>query len=488
MPKTVITTDKLGLSSVPLPTHGGKYTPVGHKFIIDEVIQCLEDNNLTLIKEEYKKNLNGEIAQGVYHLQYGSDPDLGLMFAWSNSYDKTMSFRCAVGSFIKLNNSCMIGGDMSSYGRRHVGDADDQVKNHISSQLSMAANYFQILVNHKEYMKTVELTDAQIAELLGSLFIHENLITSSQLIQIKSEIEKPSYTYTTGEKNLWTIYNHILVSLKKSHPKAWLDGQKKIHSLIKDKYFPAPVEVDPNQLDLMEEAAKAEEVSAPGFIDEIDQTKTEEVAESLSLESYLGVEPVTVEETLDIEEEAVEEVVTDVQEEVETEVEEQIDSMSLEGYLNDVPHESEIQENNSEEVEQSESTSEGIQQSNIDESFPTPPADIPSYKGGSEGTVGEDQSKELLDTYDGMEFNPELESVQIEKDHFMITKEQEATPLEEQVAGSTVQPVTEEEKSVSKDPIINEEDEKKSEDFDFDFGNEDVNTELGGDMESPFQF
>lgn len=246
MPKNILTVTEQQLAAVPLPNHGGKYTPVGHKFIIDEVHSQLQANNLTLKSEHYTQNLNGEVAQGVYHLEYGTDSELSLMFAWTNSYDKTLRFRCAVGAHIKSNSSGMIAGDMSNYGRKHTGDAKSEVVNHIQSQLKNVAKYFTDLIADKEMMKKVDVSYEEVAELCGLLYFKEDVITSSQLIKIK-ESYKHMNTDQYAPRALWSIYNYMTLSLKSAHPKVWMEQQKSLHKIIVNKFSPPETYVDPNQ-------------------------------------------------------------------------------------------------------------------------------------------------------------------------------------------------------------------------------------------------
>lgn len=242
MPKNVETVDRNYLDSIPLPTHGGRYTVVSHGFIIDEVKKQLQNNGLTVVSEVYKSNLNGEIAQGVYQLSSGTDPELTTMFAWTNSYDKSLRFRCACGAYIVQSSGYMISGSMGNYGRKHMGDAKTEVQNHISHQLKGITMEYNNLVQDKEQMKAVTITETQLSELMGVLFFKEDIISSSQLIVIKAAYK------AQGSLNLWDIYNIIVNTFDKSHPKTWMEDQKNLHKIIKSTYLPVVQPVDPNQL------------------------------------------------------------------------------------------------------------------------------------------------------------------------------------------------------------------------------------------------
>ena len=65
-------------------------------------------------QEHYRCTGNGNIAQGVYRLTFMDDPELSMMFAWSNSYNKQMRFKCGIGAYINQTGSSMVCGDMGS--------------------------------------------------------------------------------------------------------------------------------------------------------------------------------------------------------------------------------------------------------------------------------------------------------------------------------------------------------------------------------------
>jgi len=128
MPKNIGNISEMGLKQVPLPTgHSKQYATVSHGYIIDIVKQELEDKGYTINTEEYRCTHNGAVAQGVYYINYGDDPELGLMFAWCNSYDKSTRFKCAVGAHVFVCGNGVMIGDMANYHKKHYGDSNIMV-------------------------------------------------------------------------------------------------------------------------------------------------------------------------------------------------------------------------------------------------------------------------------------------------------------------------------------------------------------------------
>lgn len=242
------------LKQIPLPTgYSKQYVTVSHGYIIDTVKNLLDNNNYEVNEVIYRSANGGDVVQAVYHINHGDDPELGLMFAWCNSYDRSQRFRCAVGAHVFVCGNGVMIGDMGNYGKVHKG-ADkakvlQNVNDHIEMQLQSATNFYNMIKQDKEAMKNICFTEKEIAELMGVLYFKEDLLTSGQLITAKKQFEEPSHDYNASSNSLWSIYNHITYSFKGSHPRKWMDTQANFHKFIKDNYIPKS-QIDPNQMEI----------------------------------------------------------------------------------------------------------------------------------------------------------------------------------------------------------------------------------------------
>lgn len=342
-----------------LPAATATYTVISHGFIINSILQTLNAKGFTVSKEQYTCSENAQIATGVFHINYGNDPDLGMLFAFSNSYNKLLRFRCAVGAYVKINGMSVLGETGNAWIRKHTGTADDEALAVIEKQIEDCAIYFNQLAEDKEVMKQIKLNQRQYGELLGRLYIDNKIINGEQLAIIKKEYEKPSYTYTTESNSLWTLYNHILVALSRSHPRTWMEQQKIVHMHLTAEYDLVVFddddtilpEMDTNQTNLLDAIAEVENTerpAEPGEYDAIQKIATvvvvtaeptpepetevsqqeekevtvDEVVEPIEAEvevigSDFDIDAVTTEDTVDAIEESIEEPVAEIAEEVE---------------------------------------------------------------------------------------------------------------------------------------------------------------------------
>lgn len=264
------------LTSVALPTHAESYTVISHEFIINHTMEQLALHGFSVEKETYRANSDGSIAQGVYYINYTKDPEVGLMFAWSNSYNKLMRFKCAIGGYVFICMNGVVAGDMGSWGRKHLGSADTETVKAIIEQISNADIHFDRIVADKDVMKKITITERKQAELLGILYAEYEILSSEQMSIVKQQMDKPSYDYNCEINSLWAFYNHVTHALKKAHPRDWMDDQRKLHwfiacefdlvNFIEDGVLLPMDELElnygepENQLNILAEIEKAEEI------------------------------------------------------------------------------------------------------------------------------------------------------------------------------------------------------------------------------------
>lgn len=240
MPKVIKETTKSYLQNAALPSHGDTYTVIPHRDVIENTLNMLNASGFHVTRELYRANVNANVAQGIYHIVPGnpSDPkvksetELGMMFAWTNSYDKSTRFQCAIGGYVMVCHNGMVAGDMMSFARKHTGSADYEIRMQISNQIKNAEKYYKRIIDDRDSLRTVNLSMKQQAELLGRLYAEEEILDVSQIVTVKQEMAKPSYDYQADQENAWAFYNHVTHALKKSHPRSWLSDSQKFHEFI----------------------------------------------------------------------------------------------------------------------------------------------------------------------------------------------------------------------------------------------------------------
>jgi len=286
MPRKIQDITRATLEAVPLPVHAATYTVISHKSIMDYALAEIAAMGFTVHSEEYRATHDGQIAQGIYQLNYNSDPEMSLMFAWTNSYNKQIRFKCAVGGYVHANQTVMLCGEIGTYARKHTGTADADTIAMMQTHLTNAQMYYDNLVADKEEMKSISLSSRRQAEILGVLFAEYEILTTEQASIIRQQMDKPSFFYNGGKDTLWSFYNHATVALQQSHPRTWMEDQRMLHWFISNEFnlgqgsiipptaveitvpMVDPLTVIPNQTNILDQIAELTADKEADMIDE----------------------------------------------------------------------------------------------------------------------------------------------------------------------------------------------------------------------------
>ena len=253
MPRKIKEYGRQDLIDVALPNHASTYTVISHKSVMDLSTKALEDAGFKITGENYRATHDGNIASAIYTLNYGDDPELSMMFAWSNSYNKQMRFKCGIGAIHTTNKTTMVCGDMGSWARKHIGTADTETEDTIKEQVSLAKMYYNQLVSDKERMKEITLDRKKQAQLLGILFADEEILTTEQASLIRQQMSRPLHQFANNN-SLWAFYNYVTLALQQSHPKTWMEDQRVLHWFISEAFKFDKVDVTPLATEIIEDA------------------------------------------------------------------------------------------------------------------------------------------------------------------------------------------------------------------------------------------
>jgi hypothetical protein len=80
-------------------------------------------------------------------------------------------------------------------------------------------------------LKQYEATEKVQAEVIGSLFLQEEIISSSQMNIIKKELKAPTHNYG-AEGSMWELYNNVTFAMKQSHPSDWMQDHIDVHNFF----------------------------------------------------------------------------------------------------------------------------------------------------------------------------------------------------------------------------------------------------------------
>lgn len=232
--KLMYTTTGQELELVPVPIQSRTYRPISHAQLIDLSRESIQKSGFSIQGEQYTMAREGKQANGRYAIK-GDDTEMQIMIGWQNSYDKSLSLKFAIGARIFICSNGAISGDMGAFKKKHMGDVQEFTPNKIMGYISDAEQIFYNLQQDRNRFKQIGISARVRAELLGRMFIEEEIITSTQLGIIKKEIDNPSYNYGAGD-SVWQLYNHSTLSLRDEHPSKYYESHINIHKFFKEQF------------------------------------------------------------------------------------------------------------------------------------------------------------------------------------------------------------------------------------------------------------
>ena len=331
MPRKIKSYGRQDLIDVALPNHADSYTVISHESVMDLSTKALEDAGFNVTGENYRATHDGNIASAIYTLDFGNDPELSMMFAWSNSYNKQMRFKCGIGAIHKANSTSLVCGDMGSWARKHTGSADTETKETIEQQVKLAKVYYEQLCADKEVMKKINLDVRKQSQILGMLFAEHDILTTEQASMIKQQMSRPTYK-CSEPGTLWEFYNFVTIALQQSHPKTWMEDQRVLHWFISDTFKFDKVNVAPAATSAEEETTEENEVNEAtvdnkATVDTIPENSTEETKDPAQVDLVDSIAEIEAENAANAEmqEMKTEEIIEEREEEDENPVQELVD-------------------------------------------------------------------------------------------------------------------------------------------------------------------
>jgi len=227
-------TTKEYLLSVEVPQQERVYKPVPNAVLINNTLEAIDKSGFNIEKEIYYTGGKGQQMLGRIGINMG-DSNIGMELAFHNSYDKSLSLKFVLGDKIWLCQNGQCYGSEGNYKSKHTGIIQSEAPKNIQLYLESLENKFETVLKRKSRFEEIEVTKKTCAELLGRLYVEEEIITSTQLSIVKREIENPSFDYN-ADGSLWQFANHLTYSLQETHPKEYIDKSLKLFNFFEQEY------------------------------------------------------------------------------------------------------------------------------------------------------------------------------------------------------------------------------------------------------------
>lgn len=219
------------LVNAALPQQTRTYKPISHQQLMDLTLESIHQAGFELDKETYSGAKDGQVGNGRYTIKNIADSEMQLQIGWQNSYDKSLSLKFAIGTRIFICQNGCVSGDFGAFRKKHVGSVQEFTPSAITEYIKRSGDVFSKIQEERETMKKIEMTKRTSAEIIGRMFLEEEIIQSTQLNIIKREMDNPSFDYGAAG-SMWELYNHTTLAMKELHPSLWMNNHMKAHSFF----------------------------------------------------------------------------------------------------------------------------------------------------------------------------------------------------------------------------------------------------------------
>jgi hypothetical protein len=224
------------LDRISWPSYDSSYTPIAHSYIVEMLREEGDKNNIILSNLKMIGNQTGTKLLGTMDVTR-KDSDYGMRVAFRNSYDKSMPFGLALGAVVFACSNSVIAGEVN-YKRKHIGEALIETKGYISEGMKSLGEYYEKLVSDMERLKQFYVDAIQASQLLGRMFMLEDIISSMQLNIVKEELyNSKHFNHLDSDAfSAFDFYQAITESLKKSHPTSYIANHSNLHNFMLDNF------------------------------------------------------------------------------------------------------------------------------------------------------------------------------------------------------------------------------------------------------------
>ena len=200
-------TSESDLVLTPIPLQTSTYKPISHRQAIDLTLEGIHKAGFQVDYSMYTSRNHGQVAFGQYFLKGIDDGEMQLQAFFQNSYDKSLALKAGLGGMVLVCTNGMIAmRSINEFRHKHLGNVQEVTPLILPEYFKDAGEVFQGLQGDRDRLKNIEVDRRAQSEIIGRMFMENEIITGAQLNLIKQQIKKPLHDYKSPN-SLWELYN-----------------------------------------------------------------------------------------------------------------------------------------------------------------------------------------------------------------------------------------------------------------------------------------
>lgn len=204
--------DRAGLANVATPPASGRWQPLAHSTLVDEVDKALQGLNMRIVNDTYKLDKGGSRMFGMLQIaNCKDDGDFSFVAGIRNSHDKAIKAGLAVGLGVMVCSNLQFRGEIA-IGTKHTLNIMDRLPLLVQGAIGALSTKWDEEGKRVQSYKDVGVSLSEGRDLLIQA-AKSDVFPRTQFMDINDEWETPRHS-EFKDRNVWSLFNAVTEHLK----------------------------------------------------------------------------------------------------------------------------------------------------------------------------------------------------------------------------------------------------------------------------------
>lgn len=219
---------------IPVPEDTDTYKAISVRSIFNTIDSLATIKRFNCVQEHLEVTQKGQ--QQKMRFGFATDDEkFHFEIAVLNSYNKTLALKAAGGVSVAVCFNGMILGDVKIQ-EKHMGTIQSDLNTFFIDLFDTQGKLLEEAQLKWQKYNSVKLKKADVHNLIGELFLEEELINSEQLSIIKRELKAPSIYEDVTPGSLNHLYQSVTYAQRGTHPTLYTDNRLQTQNFF-DSYL-----------------------------------------------------------------------------------------------------------------------------------------------------------------------------------------------------------------------------------------------------------
>lgn len=204
--------DRNQLADLPTPAPIGRWSPIPHVTLVNELEKALLPFNMRVSNEVFKLDKGGARMFGLLQIENcNNNPDFSFVAGVRNSHDKMIRAGVAIGEGTFVCSNLRFSGEIV-IGRKHTKEILNELPDLITGAVGKLSEGWSKQADIIQKYKEVEVTPLAGRNLLVEC-AKQLVFPRTQYMDVLEEFESPRHP-EFKDRNLWSLMNAVTEVLK----------------------------------------------------------------------------------------------------------------------------------------------------------------------------------------------------------------------------------------------------------------------------------